>query len=131
MFDDVRVEDARLLNKRPPGARRIEARHVLVWIRHEGAWRKGAIHCWWTDGSQWFAWMQHAPPDPDDPQAVWGLYVYDGVTIRRRHHPAATVTVDVPASWGPTRVIETRLRNLGYAVALTRTGGDEDVLLIG
>jgi hypothetical protein len=75
--------------------------------------------------------MQHQPPDPDSPQAVWGLYVYDGVSIRRRHHPAARATVEVPTAWGPQRTIQTRLRNLGYAVALTKTGEDIDLLLLG
>jgi hypothetical protein len=131
MFDDVRVDDAQLVDPRPPGMRRVEARHVLVWIRHEGAWRTGAIHCWFVHSDMWMAWMQHQPPDPDAPQAVWGLYVYDGVSIRRRHHPAARATVEVPSAWGPERVIQTRLRDLGYAVALTRTGDDTDVLLLG
>lgn len=75
--------------------------------------------------------MQHDPPDADNPQAIWGLYLYDGATIRRRHHPAAAATVEVPAKWGPMRVIETRLRDLGYAAALVKSGGEEDVLLLG
>ena len=110
---------------------RIEARHVLVWIRHAGEWRPGSVHCWFVHRDQWMAWMQHKPVDPDSPQAVWGLYAYDGVSIRRRHHPAASATVEVPAAWGPERVIQTRLRDLGYAVALQKTGDDTDVLLLG
>jgi hypothetical protein len=111
--------------------RRVEAHHVLVWIRHEGAWRKGSVHCWFVHRDRWYAWMQHKPVNPDDPQNVWGLYVYDGATIRRRHYPAARVSVEVPARWGPERVIQTRLRDLGYAVALQRTGDDTDMLLLG
>lgn len=130
-FENGLMHDARLLDRRPPGTRRVEARHPWVWIRHEDAWRKGAIHCWYVTGDTWMAWMQHDNPDPEVPWAVWGLYVYDGGTIRRRHHPAAKACVEVPASWGPTRVIETRLRDLGYAVALVKTGGEEDVLLLG
>jgi hypothetical protein len=76
-------------------------------------------------------WMQHRPVDPEDPQAVWGLYVYDGVTIRRRHHPAATATVEVPTAWGPGRVVQTRIRDLGYAVDLVKTGDEADELLLG
>jgi hypothetical protein len=56
--------------------------------------------------------------------------VYDPAAIRRRHYPAASVSVEVPAKWGPERVIQTRLRNLGYAVALTKTSGERDVLLL-
>ena len=131
MFDDGRVHDARRLDRRPPGAQRVEARHHLVWIRYEGEWRKGSIHCWYVHGGTWYAWMQHNPRDPDAPQAVWGLYVFDGASIRRRHHPAAAATVEVPTAWGPRRIIQTRLRDLGYAVALERTGDEEDVLLLG
>lgn len=131
MFDDGRMDDARLVDPRPPGLRRVEPRRVPVWIRHEGAWRTGSIHCWFIHGDVWMAWMQHQPADPDDPQAVWGLYLCDGVSIRRRHHPAASATVEVPASWGPSRTVLTRLRSLGYAVALQRTGDEKDVLLLG
>ena len=131
MFDDGRVHDACRLDQRPPGAQRVEARHYLVWIRHEDEWRKGSIHCWYVHDGTWLAWMQHNPPDPDAPQAIWGLYVYDGMSIRRRHHPAASATVEVPARWGPGRVIQTRLRDLGYAVALQKTGDAIDVLLLG
>lgn len=77
------------------------------------------------------AWMQHRPADPDDPQAVWGLYVYDGATIRRRHYLAARATVEVPTSWGPSRTVMTRIRNLGYAVGLQKTGDETDILLLG
>lgn len=125
------MHDARRLEQRPPGARRVEARHYWVWIRYEGAWRTGSIHCWWTTGSTWIAWMQHQPIDPDAPQAVWGLYVYDGVTIRRRHHPAARASVEVPAKWGPARVVQTRLRNLGYAAGIVKTGESIDVIEVG
>lgn len=102
-----------------------------MWIHVGGEWRRGAIHCWWTHGGYWYAWMQHDQADRDHPQAVWGLYLYDGVSIRRRHYPAATASVEVPASWGPQRVIGTRLRDLGYAVALVKTGGCTDRVLLG
>jgi hypothetical protein len=131
VFDDGSVDDARLVDPRPPGMRRVEARHVLVWIRHQGAWRRGSIHCWFVHRGAWMAWMQHRPVDPEDPQAVWGLYAYDGVTIRRRHHPAAQATVEVPAAWGPSRVVQTRIRDLGYAVDLVKTGDEADELLLG
>lgn len=131
MFDDVRVEDARLVDPRPPGLRRVEPRHVPVWIRRDGAWRTGSVHCWFVDGKQWMAWMQHRPPDPDDPQAVWGLYAYDGVSIRRRHHPAAKARVEVPSAWGPSQTIKTRLRGLDYEVDHLKTGDETDVLLLG
>jgi hypothetical protein len=125
------VQNARLIEPKPARARRIEARHPWVWIRHDDEWRKGAIHCWYVHDDTWMAWMQHDPADPDAPWAVWGLYAYDRVTIRRRHHPAAVARVEVPASWGPSQVIQTRLRNLGYAVALIKTGGEADELRLG
>lgn len=114
-----------------PRMRRVEARHVLVWIHQDGGWRRGSIHCWFVKDDRWMAWMQHQPADPDSPQAVWDLYLYDAETLRRRHHPAAVAHIGVPASWGPGRVIQTRMRNLGYAVALVVTGGDFDILQIG
>lgn len=130
MFDDVRVDDARLVDPRPPGMRRVEARHALVWIRHGGAWRTGSIHCWYVHGEAWMAWMQHDDTDPDVPWAAWGLYAYDGITIRRRHHPAATATVEVPTAWGPRRLIQTRIRELGYTAELVTTGDTHDLLLL-
>jgi hypothetical protein len=109
-FDDGVMRDAQVLDRRPPGSRRVEARHPWVWIRYRGAWRTGAIHCWFVDRDTWIAWMQHDPADPDNPQAVWGLYVYDGATIRRRNHPEGRARVE----GGPDRLAE--FRDLGYAV---------------
>jgi hypothetical protein len=42
----------------------------------------------------------------------------------------ATAHVEVPAAWGPARLIQTRLRGLGYTVGLVRTGDDADLLLL-
>jgi hypothetical protein len=72
VFDDGGVHDARLLDQRPPDARRVEARHPWVWIRRDGEWRKGAIHCWYVRDGTWLAWMQHDKAEPDHPQADWG-----------------------------------------------------------
>lgn len=125
------VRDAQLIDPRPPGMRRVEARHVPIWIHHAGAWRKGAIHCWFVYGTQWAAWLQHDPPDEADPQAVWGMYVYDGETIRRRYSPAARASVEVSVKWGPQRTVQTRLRDLGYAAALIKTGDARDIVELG
>ena len=76
------------------------------------------------------AWIQHDSAT-DEPWAQWGLYVYDGTSIRRRHHPPATATVEVPAAWGPGRTIRTRIRDLGYTAELLKTGDDTDLLLLG
>lgn len=123
--------DARPLDHYPSGSHRIEARDAWVWIRHKGAWRKGAIHCWYVHGDTWMAWMQHEDPTPDVPWSAWGLYVYDGVTIRRRHTPAAVARVELsPDSDGMDR-ITARLRDTGYRVARHRLAGDDRTLLIG
>jgi hypothetical protein len=95
-----------------------------VWIRHAGRWLTGFIHCWFVDGDLWVAWMQHVDPDPERPWAIWGMYRYDGGTIRRRHHPAATVHVT-----DATPELTTQLRDLGYAV--TAVPGERGVLAVG
>jgi hypothetical protein len=111
--------------------RRVEPRHIPVWIHHNGGWKPGSVHCWFTDGQRWIAWMQHPPADPHDPQAEWGFYLYDGASIRRRYPEAARVHVEVPASWGPAQTIKTRLRGLGYDIDHIKTGDEKDVLLLG
>jgi hypothetical protein len=105
------MRDARLLDHYPPGSRRIEARSPWVWIHHKGGWRKGAIHCWYVHGDTWMAWMQHDDPSPDVPWSTWGLYIYDGTTIRRRHSPAARAHIE-----GAHRRLATHLRETGYSV---------------
>jgi hypothetical protein len=89
------MRDARQLDHYPSGSHRVEAQNPWVWIRHKGAWRKGAIHCWYVHGDMWMAWMQHEDPAPDVPWAMWGLYHYDGATIRRRHSPAARARIEL------------------------------------
>jgi hypothetical protein len=77
------------------------------------------------------AWMQHEDPTPDVPWSTWGLYLYDGVIIRRRHAPAAIASVEVPAGPdGPDR-ITARLRDTGYSVEpwRPRSGGDKTLLI--
>ncbi|GAA4603767.1 hypothetical protein GCM10023195_12570 [Actinoallomurus liliacearum] len=110
------MHDARPLDHYPSGSHRIEARDAWVWIRHKGAWRKGAIHCWYVHGDTWMAWMQHEDPTPDVPWSAWGLYLYDGVTIRRRHTPAATARIEIPAGPDAPDRITARLRDTGYRV---------------
>jgi hypothetical protein len=116
------TRDAQLLDIQPPGSHRVETRDPWVWIRHKGAWRKGAIHCWFVRDDAWMAWMQHEPPPGEGPWATWGLYAYDGVTIRRRHHPQATAHIELPAD-GATN----EMRDLGYAVLPQQN----DVLVLG
>jgi hypothetical protein len=73
-FEDVRMRDAQLLDHNPPGSRRVETRDPWVWIRHQGVWRKGAIHCWFVRSDAWMAWLQHEAPQSKGPWAIWGLY---------------------------------------------------------
>jgi hypothetical protein len=121
------MRDARQLDNYPSGSHRVEAQNPWVWIRHKGAWRKGAIHCWYVHGDVWMAWMQHEDPAPDVPWAVWGLYQYDGTTIRRRHSPAARATVELP---GERRAgFTASLRETGYSVEAC--SGDPVTLLLG
>ncbi|GAB3964028.1 hypothetical protein GCM10029978_023590 [Actinoallomurus acanthiterrae] len=125
------MHDARPLDHYPPGSHRIEARDSWVWIHHKGAWRRGAIHCWYVHGETWMAWMQHDDPTPDVPWSAWGLYLYDGVTIRRRHAPAATASVEIPAGDARRERITALLRDTGYSVEpYRRTSGDPRTLLI-
>lgn len=84
----------------------------------------GSVHAWHRDGDRWLAWIQHHDPDPDVPWATWGLYVYDRRTIRRRHTPRSRATVIVSASWGPSQIVKTRIRGLGYTVEHVITGDD-------
>lgn len=114
------MHDARQLDHYPSGSHRVEARNPWVWIRHRGAWRKGAIHCWYVHGDVWMAWMQHEDPAPDVPWAQWGLYQYDGTTIRRRYSPAARARVEVPDG-GPRDRFTTLLRDTGYSVVQEET----------
>lgn len=116
------MRDAQLLDQQPHGARRVETRDPWVWILHKGAWRKGAIHCWFVHGDVWMAWMQHESPPGEGPWATWGLYAYDGQTIRRRHHPPATAHIELPTA-GATN----EMRDLGYAVLPQQN----DVLVLG
>lgn len=114
------MRDAQLLDHYPPGTERAEAKHPWVWVRRKGAWRKGAIHCWYIHGDTWMAWLQHEPVD-DVPWADWGLFRYDGKTIRRRHHPPARVHIELPAAGAASE-----MRELGYAVM-----PEQDVLVLG
>jgi hypothetical protein len=126
------MHDARQLDHYPTGSHRIEARNPWVWIRHKGAWRKGAIHCWYVHGDSWMAWMQHDDPAPDLPWARWGLYHYDGATIRRRYAPAATARVEMPAGRHHREQVTTLLRETGYSVEAYRgSGGAGLILMIG
>ena len=109
------MRDARQLDHYPSGSHRVEAQNPWVWIRHNGAWRKGAIHCWYVHGDVWMAWMQHEDPAPDVPWAMWGLYHYDGTTIRRRHAPAARARIELPGA-GPRDRFTALLRDSGYSV---------------
>lgn len=109
------MRDARQLDHYPSGSHRVEARNPWVWIHYAGAWRKGAIHCWYVHGDVWMAWMQHDDPAPDVPWAQWGLYQYDGATIRRRYAPAAKAWIEVPARQRRAEV-GTLLRDTGYCV---------------
>src|SRR5690348_11949612 len=127
----VGVRDAQPVDPRPPGLRHVEPRHVPAWIRYQGAWRKASVHAWFQHGDQWIAWVQHQTTDPDDPHALWGLFVFDGETIRRRHYPAARASVEVSSRWGPSQTVKTRLRDLGYRVDHVKTGDEHDVLKLG
>lgn len=89
------------------------------------------MHAWFRDGGRWIAWVQHQPADTDDPHAVWGLYLFDGKTIRQRHYPAARASVEVSSRWGPSQTVKTRLRGLGYTVDHVKTGEVLDVLKLG
>ena len=123
------MHDARQLDHYPAGSHRIEARNPWVWIRHKGAWRKGAIHCWYVHGDMWMAWMQHDDPAPDFPWAHWGLYHYDGATIRRRYAPAATARVEMPAGRSGREQVTTLLRETGYSVEAYRDSGGAGLTL--
>src|SRR3954454_10752232 len=106
------MHDARQLDHYPSGSHRVEAQNPWVWIHHKGAWRKGAIHCWYVHGDTWMAWMQHEDPAPDVPWAQWGLYQrdrppaapgarwgltpYEGTTTPPRPSPAARALVELP-----------------------------------
>ena len=116
------MRDARRLDHYPSGSHRVEAQNPWVWIRHKGAWRKGAIHCWYVHGDTWMAWMQHEDPAPDIPWAAWGLYHYDGTSIRRRHSPVARARVELPDSGLRDRLVS-GLRDAGYAVDTYDDGG--------
>lgn len=116
------MRDAQLLDHNPPGSRRVETRDPWVWIRHQGVWRKGAIHCWFVRSDAWMAWLQHEAPQSKGPWAIWGLYTYDGVTIRGRRPPRATAHIELPAD-GATN----EMRDLGYAVLPQ----ESDVLVLG
>ncbi|MCO6008681.1 hypothetical protein NE236_27275 [Actinoallomurus purpureus] len=124
------MHDARSLDHYPSGSHRIEARDSWVWIHHRGAWRKGAIHCWYVHGDTWMAWMQHEDPAPDVPWSAWGLYLYDGVTIRRRHAPAAIARIEVPMDGNGRERVTARLRDTGYSVEPHPTSSDQGTLLI-
>jgi hypothetical protein len=123
------MHDARRIDHYPTGSQRIEARNPWVWIRYKGAWRKGAIHCWYVHGGSWMAWMQHDDPAPEFPWARWGLYHYDGATIRRRYAPAATARVELPA--GRQDQVTALLRDTGYSVQAChdRTGDGLTVVI--
>jgi hypothetical protein len=116
------MRDATRLPRKPAGARSVEAPHPWVWIYVDGAWRAGAIHCWFVVRDQWSAWLQYPDPNPDVPWAVWGHFVHDGRSIRRRHHPAAVAHVEGAAGHEAAG----RLRALGYAVDQGR-----DVIRLG
>lgn len=125
------MNDALPIDHYPSGSLRVEARNPWVWVRHKGAWRKGAIHCWYVHGDVWMAWLQHEDPAPDFPWSRWGLYRYDGTTIRRRHAPAATAWIEVPAGRDGQRVTAL-LRDTGYSVEAGRARAERGrTLLIG
>jgi hypothetical protein len=71
------------------------------------------------------AWMQHEDPAPDVPWAQWGLYQYDGTTIRRRHTPAARAMVEPPAE--DHGRVTALLRETGYSIEAC----DDATLLLG
>ena len=125
------MHDALPLDHYPPGSLRVEARNPWIWIHHKGAWRKGAIHCWYVHGGVWMAWLQHEDPAPDFPWSTWGLYRYDGRTIRRRHAPAAVAWIETPAGADGER-LRALLRETGYSVEAGRPAGQRGgMLLIG
>lgn len=124
----VGVRDAQPVDSRPPGLQHVEPRHVPAWIHHAGAWRRGSVHAWFRDGDRWLAWAQHQPADENDPQNVWGLYVYDRETIRRRYATSPKASVEVPSAWGPSQAIKTSIRGLGYDVDHVKTGDASDIL---
>lgn len=113
------MRNARPFDTRPPGARRVQPGHPYVWIRYADRWLPGFIQWWFVAGGLWVAWMQHDDPDPERPWAIWGMYLFDGVTIRQRHRGAAARIED------PGVEQTARLRDLGYAVYL----GEGDLLL--
>ena len=131
MFDYGAMHDALSLDHYPPGSLRVEARNPWIWIHHKGAWRKGAIHCWYVHGDVWMAWLKHEDPAPDFPWSTWGLYRYDGKTIRRRHAPAAVAWIEMPAGADGERV-RALLRDTGYSVEAGRSPAEHaGALLIG
>jgi hypothetical protein len=70
---------------------RINPRHVYIWVRVGGRWRRGYIQAWVHDRSadRWLVWGSY---DDDKVRKVWEWFVYDEETIRPRHGDEAPPT---------------------------------------
>ena len=86
------------------GDRRVPPRHVPVWVRLAGTWRRGRITAWIRPGTR-LGWDCQIEPDddsPDDDSPEGGLprggrYVYDSDSIRPRYRGEAAPSRRGPA----------------------------------
>jgi hypothetical protein len=76
------ARDAEPLPWRPVSDRAIRPPHLLVWVRVEGAWRRGWVWAWEREDAGWRVWVHY-----EQERRVWSTFAwfrYDPEAIRRR-----------------------------------------------